>query len=434
MTIYAMKRAALLLKEIAGGVVSSPVTDIYPKPIDNFKVELEYSYLFRLIGKEIVKQKVKNILESLDIQITKETESTLYLSVPPYRVDVSRPADIVEEILRIYGYNNVEVGDSLSSTLSYIQKPNREKINNLVAEMLSSGGFAEIMANSLTKAEYYAGQEHDLVRIMNPLSNDLNAMRKTLLFGGLDAIQYNRNRKNPDLKLYEFGNVYFKNPEIKSEDPHKKYYEEFHLGLFLTGRAEKETWLTSDQNTDFYRLKAFAFMVLHKSGKDADKLQKSELQDDYFNYGLSLSLNGKELVRLGSVSKRLCKYFDIPGEVFYADFHWDHVLDSMKNQKTVYRPVSRFPEVRRDLSMVLNKETSYEEIRQIALRTERKILRNVDIFDVYEGDKIEHGKKSYALSFILQDESQTLTDEKIDSVMDKLTKSFEKELGAQIRS
>lgn len=433
-TIYALKRAALLMKKIAGGKITSEIVDIYPVPVKHLEVKLEFSYLYNLIGKEIEKAKIRNILDNLDIKITEETGEDLYLSIPPYRVDVQRPADVAEEILRIYGYNNVEFGDNLRSTLSFVEKPDHEKINNLAAEMLTSNGFAEIMANSLTAANYYTDNDEDLVKIYNPLSNDLNAMRKNLLFGGLEAIQHNRNRQNPDLKLYEFGNVYFSDPEIKSKDPHKKYREEFHLGIFMTGRREKENWLSSDKIVDFYSLKAMVNLILQKMGENPYNLDIRSFNDDHFDYGLIYNWNGKELLKAGAVSSELCEKFDIPADVFYAEFQWDQMIESMKSHKTRYEPVSRYPEVRRDLSMLLDHKITFEDLRKTALNTEKKILKDLDIFDVYEGEKIEKGKKSYAVSFILQDENKTLTDKQIDKVMKKISTALEKELGAQIRA
>ncbi len=433
-SIYALKRAALLMKEIAGGEISSEVVDIYPEPVGDFEIKLEYSYLFNLMGKEIEKERIRNILSSLDIKITEESAESLLLAVPPYRVDVQRPADVVEEILRIYGYNNIEVSENLRSTLSFIEKPDREKINNLTSEILSANGFAEMMANSLTSADYYKGMDDNLVRIFNPLSSDLNAMRKTLLFGGLEAIRYNRNRQKPDLKLYEFGNVYFTGPAANPADPHGKYTEEFHLGIFLTGRKEKENWLSGNQMVDFYSLKTVVELVLRKMGKNPFELRSSVFDDQLFDHGLVYYLNEKELVRAGEVSSGLCKEFDISTEVFFAEFRWDILIDSLKNQKTIYTAISRFPEVRRDLSMILNRNITFEDLRKTALNTEKKILKDLEIFDVYEGDKIEKGKKSYAVSFILQDENKTLTDKQIEKVMRKISGALEKELGAKVRS
>jgi phenylalanyl-tRNA synthetase beta chain len=434
MTVFAAMRAAILMKEIAGGKVSSEIVDIYPRVIEDFKVKLDYSYLNTLVGKEISKEKVRNILANLDIKIENETDTALELAVPPYRVDVQRPADVVEEILRIYGYNNVEIHESLVSTLSYIEKPDREKINLLVAEMLSANGFSEIMANSLTKADYYKGEENNLVRIFNPLSNDLNAMRQSLVFGGLEAIEYNRNRRNPDLKLYEFGNVYFTDPEIKDENPHKKYSEEFHLAVFLTGSTERDTWLSTGDTLNFFHLKAYVDLILRKLGIDPFSLETSEINDPFFIEGLRYNIKNKEIVRLGSISNTICKDFDIHAEVLFAEFKWDHVIELLKGHKTQYQPVSRYPEVKRDLSMILDREVSYESIREVAQFAERKLLKNMEIFDVYEGEKIKKGKKSYAISFTLQDENQTLKDKQIDNAMNRISSALESKLGAQIRS
>ncbi|MGC9343000.1 MAG: phenylalanine--tRNA ligase subunit beta [Bacteroidales bacterium] len=434
MTIYAAKRAAMLMQEIAGGKVSSEIVDIYPEKIADFKVSLEYSYLNILVGKVIEKDKVRNILSNLDVKIDRETDDTLELSVPPYRVDVQRPADVVEEILRIYGYNNVEIHESLVSALSYIEKPDSEKINNLVSEMLSANGFSEIMANSLTKADYYVENDRDLVKIFNPLSNDLNAMRKTLLYGGLEAIEYNRNRKNPDLKLYEFGNVYFSDPDIKDKDPHKKYSEEYHLGLFLTGKTENENWLSTGDSFNYYHLKAYVSLILRKLGINPWNLETSEVSRQHFTEGIQYKLEEKEIVSFGIVSRKLCNNFDINTDVLFAEFNWNHILENLKGHKTQYQPVSRYPEVKRDLSMMLDRKVNYDEIRAVALQAERKLLKDLEIFDVYEGDKIEKGKKSYAISFTLQDENQTLKDKQIDKAMNRISSALESKLGAQIRS
>jgi phenylalanyl-tRNA synthetase beta chain len=433
-TVYALKRAAILMKEIAGGKISSEIVDVYPEPVADFEIDLKYTYLYGLMGKKIEKERIRNILHSLDIKIKEEDKERLLLHVPPYRVDVQRPADVVEEILRIYGYNNIEISESLSSTVSYVEKPDREKVNHMVSELLSANGFSEMMANSLSSAAYYEGEDKDLVRIYNPLSNDLNVMRKTLLFGGLEAVRYNRNRQNPDLKLYEFGNVYFTDPSIKSPDPHKKYREIFKLGLVLTGRAEIENWLSSDRRMDFYSLKAMVNLVMKKMGKDPYDLRMNELDDPAYAYGVNYSIDGKEFVRFGQVDSALCKKFDIETEVFFAEFNWDTMITSLENHKTSFVPISPYPEVRRDLSMVLDKHIRFEDLRKVALNSEKKILKDIEIFDVYEGDNIEKGKKSYALSFILQDEKQTLKDKQIDKVMKKISDALIKEFNVQIRS
>ncbi|HYW95753.1 MAG TPA: phenylalanine--tRNA ligase subunit beta [Bacteroidales bacterium] len=436
-TVYALKRAALLIKELAGGKISSEVVDVYPEPVSGYDVNLTWEYLYRLIGKEIDKDQVKNILSSLDIKTDAETDTGLQLKVPPYRVDVQRPADVVEEVLRIYGYNQVEISDSLHSTLSYIDKPDKEKVAHLIAELLTSNGFNEMMSNSLTKSAYYEKEEHEdpgLVRIYNPLSSDLNAMRKSLLFGGLETISYNTNRKNADLRLYEFGNVYQVDTTVKSEKALDKYHEEEHLGLFLTGNKHQESWTAGNEKVSFYQLKAYVGLVLERMGFNTGNLKVVEADHSYFAEEISYFQHDNELVRLGSVPKNIRKQFDIDADVFFADFNWTTVMKSLDTRPTTFEPLPKYPEVRRDLSMVLEKSVRFEDIRKVASKAEKRILKNMDIFDVYEGDKIEKGRKSYAISFILQDETQTLTDKYIDKVMQNIARVLEKELGAQIRA
>ena len=436
-TVYALERAAMLMKELGGGKISSGIADVYPEPVQDFAVNLSFEYLDALVGKTLDRKQVKKILQNLDIRIVKENEKGFELAVPPYRVDVRRPADVVEEILRIYGYNNVEFPDGVRSNLSYYSKPDREKVNHLFAEFLSSNGFNEIMSNSLTKSEYYetADQaDNELVRIFNPLSNDLNSMRKTLLYGGLEAIEYNRNRKHKDLKLYEFGNVYRIHTELKAKDPLQKYFEEPRLALFISGNVNPENWRTAENPTDYFHLKSYVEQIFRKIRLDVSSLEHQDLSGPFFNYGLSYSLNGLPLVEFGSVKKSLLDKFEIEVEVFYADFTWNNVLKVLENYSTTFRSITKYPEVRRDLSMILDREIRFEELRQVALKTEKDILKEVSIFDVYEGKNIEPGKKSYALSFILQDENRTLTDKQIDRAMKNIASRLEQHFKLQIRS
>lgn len=437
LTIYALKRAALLMKELADAKISSEIVDVYPEPVSNYQVTLTYDYLYTLMGKIIEKEKVRNILGNLDILIENETEEALFLSVPPYRADVQRPADVVEEILRIYGYNNVEFPHGVRSNLTHQIKPDAEKVNQLFADYLSNNGFNEIMSNSLTKNGYYEEEDQrdpELVKIYNPLSSDLNCMRKTLLFGGLETIAYNRNRKYKDLKIYEYGNIYRINPKVQSDNPHRKYFEEPRLGLFISGKTLPENWNGEQKTSDFYHLKSYVEQILQKIRLKAEVLGQKEISDFPFSQGLTYSLKGKPIVEFGKIDPSLLKSFEIEEDVFYADFHWNQIIKQLKNYKTTFVPITKYPEVRRDLSMILDKDIAFEDLRQTALKTEKKLLREVSIFDVYEGDKIEKGKKSYALSFILQDEHKTLTDKQIDKVMKNISSQLEKNFTLKIRS
>lgn len=440
-TVYALKRAALLIKELAGGKISSDIVDVYPKTIEDYKVDVSYKHIDRLIGKHLEKETIKNILSSLDIKIAAEDGETLNLEVPTYRIDVRREADVIEEILRIYGYNNVEISDHVNSTISYSEKPNKNTITNLTSDLLSNIGFNEIMSNSLTKSSYYDNlksyDKNELVTILNPLSSDLNCMRQTLLFGGLEAIAFNMNRKNPDLKFYEFGNCYSINNNIKDENAIKKYNEGFHLSLFITGLKQQTNWTTKGEPTNFYFLKSYVENIMHRLGIDNNFIDINELNSDIFDYGLQYThnKNNKKLtfVSFGSVSKKLLKSFDIKSDVFYADFDWDATLQILKTKEVSYKEMSKYPEVKRDLALLLDKKIRFEQIKTLAFNTEKKLLKRISLFDVYEGGKIEDDKKSYAVSFILQDTFKTLTDKQIDKIMNKFIKIFENELGAKIR-
>ncbi len=430
-TVYALKRAALLIKEIAGGEISSNIVDIYPKKIDNFKVPFSFTHCNRLIGKHIDLEIIKNILKSLGIEIEHEGHDALLLSVPPFKVDVQREQDVIEEVLRIYGYNNIEIPETLNSSVQFAEKPDKEKIQNVVSELLTNTGFSEMMCLSLTKADYAKSLQSlnpdRSVTMMNPLSSDLNVLRQTLLFGGLETIVYNQNRKNVDLKLYEFGKTYM---AIKNGEA-TKYVETKHLSLFLTGRKEEESWNSKKDAVDFYTLKGYVTAILERLG--INDLKFSELNNDAFSTGLTSSNNKKILVEFGSISKSVLKLTDIKQEVFYADFNWDLIIDAVKQINVMYSEVPKFPEVRRDLALLIDKAIQFEQLEQLAYQSEKKILKNVNLFDVYEGDKLPAGKKSYALSFILQDETATLTDKQIDKIMEKLIKTYQDKAGAEIR-
>ncbi len=435
-TIYALKRAALLLKELAGGTVSSEIIDVYPSTVPDFEVELSFNNVERLIGKKIEAGKIKNILVSLDIKIIAENETGLKLSVPPYRVDVQREADVIEEILRIYGYNNIPVSETVHSALSYIQKPDKEKVVNLVSDLLSGNGFLEIMSNSLTRSAYYekeAGEDKELVRISNPLSSDLNVMRKNLLYGALESLIYNINRKNPDLRMFEFGNTY----QVKDkpgDNPHDKYFEQSHLVLIISGEKFPLNWNSPLQHSNFFQLKSFVEKILIRLGFNPGEMKTVTAQPGFFSEGLEMAASSKTLVSFGKVAKTICSAFEIKQDVYFADFNWDQVMKELKKHSTKFEGLPKYPEVKRDLSMVLEKTVSYDQIRTAALKAERKLLRNIILFDVYEGDKIESGKKSYAVSFTLRDDEKTLTDQQIEKIMSNIQRTLEKETGAQIRA
>ena len=439
-TIYCLKLAALLVKELAGGTISSEIKDICVAPAQDFVVELAYEKIHSLVGKVIPVETIKSIVSSLEMKITNETAEGLTLAVPPYRVDVQRDCDVIEDILRIYGYNNVEIPSTLKSSLTTKGDADKSnKLQNLVAEQLVGCGFNEILNNSLTRAAYYDGLEsypsNHLVMLMNPLSADLNSMRQTLLFGGLESIAHNANRKNADLKFFEFGNCYYfdadkKNPE-KTLDA---YSEDYHLGLWVTGKRVSNSWAHADENSSVYELKAYVENILKRLGLDLRNLVVGNLTDDIFAAALSVNTKGgKRLATFGVVTKKLLKVFDIDNEVYYADFDWKELMKAIRSVKISYKEISKFPAVKRDLALLLDKNVQFAEIEKIAYETEKKLLKEVELFDVYEGKNLEAGKKSYAVSFLLQDESQTLNDKMIDKIMSKLVKNLEEKLNAKLR-
>ncbi len=425
-TKYALIRAALLIEEIAGGKAVSDVDVVYPNKIEDFEVFMSYENVTRVIGQELPKDTIKNILASLEIKINSETEGGLGLVVPAYRVDVQREADIVEEILRVYGYNNIEFSHKLNTSI----EPSRfdgVKTENVVAEQLRVQGFNETMANSLTKASYIDLSENlnaeNNVEMLNPLSSDLAVMRQSLLFSGLESVAYNINRKNNDIKFYEFGKTYHKFNE--------KYDEQKHLTLFVSGNRDKETWNAPKQNTDFYYIKGIVTNVLERLGHT--KVKITPTKNDVFSEGVTLSLGKMKLVDVGIVSPKILKEFGIKQEVFYADFNWDTVLKVSQNNKLKVAALPKYPSVKRDLALLLNKEVAFKDLYNAAFQSEKKLLKEVDLFDVYEGDKLPEGKKSYALSFVLQDENKTLEDKQIEKIMTKLQNSFEKQFEASLR-
>lgn len=438
--IYCLKLAAMMIKEIAGGTISSDIKDVYPNPIQDFAVELSYEKVNSLIGKVIPVETIKSIVGSLEMKITNETAEGLSLSVPPYRVDVQRDVDVIEDILRIYGYNNVEIPDSLKSSLTTKgEEDTHHKLQDIVSEQLVGCGFHEIMNNSLTRAAYYEGLEPfpaaNTVMLLNPLSADLNGMRQTLLFGGLESIAHNANRKNADLKFFEFGNCYYFSPEKKNQEKAlAAYKEEYRLGMWVTGKRVSNSWAHANENSSVYELKAYVENILARLGLDMRNLVVGNLTNDIYAAALSVyTKGGKCLVTLGIVSRRLQKMFDLDNEVYYAEFNWKELMKAIRSVKITYKELSKFPAVKRDLALLINKNIQFAEIEKIAYETEKKLLRGVELFDVYEGKNLEAGKKSYAVSFYLQDENQTLTDKVIDKIMAKLVKNLEDKLEAKLR-
>ncbi len=439
-TIYALKEAAILVKELAGGEIASDIKDNYPAPVADFAVELSYEYVNSLVGKVIPAETIKSIVTSLEMKIVAETAEGLSLSIPAYRVDVQRPCDVVEDILRIYGYNNVEIPTSLKSSLNVEGEVDKSvKLQNLVSEQLVGCGFNEILNNSLTAASYYDGLEtykpENLVRVMNPLSNDLNVMRASLLFGGLECIQHNANRKNADLRFFEFGNCYHFNAEKKNpEKVLAAYSEELHLGLWLTGKYISNSWAHPDMNSSVYELKAYVLNIFSRLGVNLGAMVFGNLSDDIYSVAISIHTRGGKLVAtFGVLSKKLQKAFDIDNEVYYADINWKELMKAIKGKKVTYTEISKFPAVKRDLALLIDKKVQFAEIEKIAYETDKKLLKSVELFDVYEGKNLEAGKKSYAVSFVLQDENATLNDKQIDKLMHKLIANLQNKLDAKLR-
>ena len=435
--IYALKRAALLMKELTGGEISSAIADYYPAPVEPYPVTINYQHVDRLIGKQLDRKLIQRILASLEIEIIQATENGLQLAVPTYRVDVKREADVIEEILRIYGYNNIEIPTQVRASLQFQEKPDPVKIRNRIAETLSAQGFCEIWSNSLTKTAYYKqGQtfkDENTVKLFNPLSQDLGAMRQTLLFGGLEAILTNSKHRNSDLRLYEFGNCYSGNGMALNEEPLKNYHEEEHLGIFITGSREAEGWSEKQTKSSFYQLKAFVDLILKKTGLSETEMEDETFQNDLISEGLILSKNKKKVAELGIVAPKVRQQFEIENPVYYADVQMDELIALQRNNKPAFREIPKYPEVRRDLALLIDKNISFSAIRESALKTERRLLQSVNLFDVYEGKGIPENQKSYAVSFTLRDDNRTLTDKQIDKIMQKFIRNFEKDFGAQLR-
>ena len=425
-TKYALKRAAILIKEYSNGKIASDIMDFYPEKMEDFQVFFSYENAFRLIGQELDKETIKNILASLEIKISSETEAGLGLTIPSFRVDVQREADIIEEILRVYGYNNIKFSHKLNSSISF--NSNKDiYLENIIANQLTSLGFNETMANSLTKEDYISFSKNLKtefnVSMLNPLSNDLKVLRQSLLFSGLESISYNLNRKNNSLKLYEFGKTYHKYDH--------GYQEDKHLTIFISGARTKDTWTNPSQNSDFFYLKGIIRSILERIG--VSNLKTSPIKTDVFSEGIVFSLGKKKLVEFGVVSKQIRKEFGIKQEVLFADFDWSSMLSISGNKKIKVSNLTKFPSVKRDLALLLDEKVTFKEIYDLAFQSERNLLKDVDLFDVYQGDKLPEGKKSYAVSFVLQDQNKTLEDRQIDKIMQKLQQSFEKNLEAVLR-
>jgi phenylalanyl-tRNA synthetase beta chain len=438
-TLVALKRCALLIKEIAGGEIASAIVDVYPNPLKPVEVSVTFANIDRLIGKVINRPLIKSILLSLDFQILAESQAGYDLLVPQYRVDVTREADVIEEILRIYGYNNVEISETMKASLSYSPRPDHEKLVDMISEFLCGNGFTEIMNNSLTASGYYdqltTFPKDNLVRIINPLSNELNVMRQTLLMGGLETILRNTNRQRPNLRLFEVGNCYTFHAEKGIRNPLDKYQENFSLALFVTGKKHEPNWVSTGESAGFYELKAHLENVLIRMGLKMNQIMIGLLEGkkDIFTDGLVYRMNELEIADLAIVSQSLLKSFDIKNEVYYAQINWENLMLLRGDHHIHHGELPRFPEVRRDLSMLLDQSITFDRIKELAFRIENKILIRVDLFDVYEGEQVTRGKKSYAVSFMLQDPNATLTDERIERVMKKLMEAYANELGAVIR-
>ena len=427
-TEYALMCATILIKEIAGGEVTSELVDIYPKKIEDFQVFLSFDKIKKTIGEEIPKETIKGILTSLEIKVNNVTESGLGLTIPAYRNDVTREVDVIEEVLRVYGYNNIKTSEKLNASISKTQLVEGYKVQNIVAAHLNGNGFSEMMANSLTSAKYRAmlpeEEQKTTVEILNPLSQDLSVMRQNLIFSALEAVSYNRNRKRNSLKLFEFGKTYFSVQE--------KYIENKHLALVLTGQKNKDIWNQPTQKSDFFYVKGIVDSLLSRLGL-LSSIKVTPAANTFFTEGLNYEVKGTVVVQFGLLKKTLLQDFDIDAEVLFADFNWDVLLGLLEKQKLILREIPKYPEVKRDFALLLDESIKFQEIYDIAYQTEKKLLKEVNLFDVYTGKNLPEGKKSYAVSFTLQDERKTLTDKQIDKIMNKLEQRFHQELGASLR-
>jgi len=439
-TVEVMKRAALLIQEVAGGTITGAIQDIYPVPVAPYRVELTYDKVNTLIGKVIPVETVKGILESLEMKIVSETAEGLVIDVPVYRIDVQRDVDVIEDILRIYGYNNVEFSDNVKSNLSYQTPTDRSyKLQNLISEQLCGCGFNEILNNSLTRSAYYDNLStypvSHCVMLMNPLSADLNCMRQTLLFGGLESVEHNAKRKNGNIRFFEFGNCYDYNIDHKKEgETLAEFSEDYRLGLWVSGSRVDNNWAHPNEKSSVYELKAYVENILVRLGVNLQKVIFGNLANDIYSAGLSITTSsGRQLGTMGIVSPKICKELDIETDVYYAELSWTLLMKEIKKSKVTFSEISKFPAVKRDLALLLEKNVQFAEIEKIATESERKLLKDVALFDVYEGKNLPAGKKSYAVSFYLQDEGKTLNDKQIDAIMKKIQTNLEQKLGAQLR-
>ena len=438
MQVYALKRAAMLMKELAGGTITSEIIDINPTPASHFEFDFSLERARKLIGKDIPEDTFMTILEALDVEVRGREGEVLHVAVPPYRVDVQREADLVEDVLRVYGYNNIEVSDHVNSTLSYAPKPDKARLQNIASDFLAANGYTEIMSNSLTKGAYYEGctsyPAERCVKILNPLSQDLNVMRQTLMFNALEAVELNVNRRNANLRMFEVGNCYAYAEEKASEDNTlAKYEENYRIGITVTGLHTQLAWNTKAEQSSFFTLRGMVERLLKRFGVDIYTLQSESLDSDLYADAIVYKQGPKEVLRMGVVSPIVRKKFDIKQEVYFAEIDFDQLVKMTKKAKVQFKELSKFPEVKRDLALLVNKSVTFSELRAIAFATEKKLLKSVSLFDVYEGDKLPEGKKSYALSFILEDKNQTLTDKQIERTMANLQTQLEQKAGAEVR-
>ena len=436
--VYALKRAAMLMQELAGGRITSEIIDINPTPAKHFEFDFSLDRARKLIGKDIAEETFMTILSALDVEVRGREGEVLKVAVPPYRVDVQREADLVEDVLRVYGYNNIEISDHVNSTLSYAPKPDKARLQNIASDYLTANGYTEIMSNSLTKGAYYEGSKtypvERCVKILNPLSQDLNVMRQTLLFNALEAVELNVNRRNANLKMYEVGNCYaYAEEKASEENVLAKYEESYRIGITVTGLATQLAWNAKAEASSFFTLRAAVERLLKRFGIDLYALQSESIDDDLYADAIVFKQGPKELLRMGVVSPIVRKKFDIKQEVYFAEIDFDQLIKMTKKSKVQFKELSKFPEVKRDLALLVDKGVSFSTLRSIAFGAEKKLLKSVSLFDVYEGDKLPEGKKSYALSFILEDRNQTLTDKQIERSMSNIQTQLEQKAGAEVR-
>lgn len=435
-TLFVLKFAAMLIQQIAGGKVACDIIDLYPEPVKPAVVRLTYSYIDSIIGQHIDTKDIRTITDALEMKTIEENSEGLTLEIPTYRVDVTRPADVAEDILRIYGYDRIDISSSVHSSLSFSPNPNSQKLQTLVSEQLTSNGFNEILNNSLTKSAYYENlnelKADNCVKLMNPLSQDLSVLRQTLLFGGLESVAFNRNHKILNLKFYEFGNCYYHHPERKREgEVLSAYNEDQHLALWICGNKGPQSWVRKEEKTSIFELKAYVENIAKRVG--VSSVEWTDAQNELFNKCLGLKANGKQIAVIGDVNSKLLKQFDIDTDVFFADINWNLLLKAVKGHKVLFSEISKYPEVKRDLALLVDNSVKFDDIRKTAFDVEKKLLKSVTLFDVYQGKNLQPGKKSYAVTFIIQDEEKTLKDAQIDAIMQKIQKALEDKVGAQLR-